>query len=434
MTLIIQLPSQIRSLVTPYWQTIARSGSLYLISANLFTQAIGFISSLFVVRFLKPEELGETRVIATYISYVQLLGTLGLTTSVLTFIPRSNDPAIRYRWMQMTLLMICISTIGFAMVAAWLSSCGWLMSNAYTAYWFRWSLLGCLASSASSTLVAFYQAERAIRKLAGIQSVLRFVVLLGIVGGAWMAGFIGYVVAGIVGTFLTFGGLLAVLPRSRSPARWGPFPVGYMHVAAFALLGSLLWTVGRTADVVILDQLTCDRVQFGCYALANTIGMIMSFISSTVQVVAIPFFSSHFQDVEWVMMNARKWQIVGAFLGTFGAAAVFCAATLLIKFIYGEAYARTTSFLIPVLIAQCLLATFHILAAALVGMNLVRVNTMVATIVMPLSVLTTLVMSREYSIWGAAWAQVISATIYACMQSIIGWRALSRKAGLQGNP
>jgi O-antigen/teichoic acid export membrane protein len=152
---------------------------------------------------------------------------------------------------------------------------------------------------------------------------------------------------------------------------------------------------------------------------------------STAQTVAIPFFSARHQDGEWVLLNARKWQVAGALLGAFGAAVVFCAVTLLIQYFYGHAYASAISFLIPVLLAQCLLATFHVQAAALIGMNLVRVNTVVAAIVVPLSVLVTIIMANRYGVWGAAWAQVISAAVYAGLQSIWGWVVLYRKAGFR---
>jgi O-antigen/teichoic acid export membrane protein len=418
---------QARSAAAPYFRTIARSGSIHLISANLFTQAIGFISSLFVVKFLKPEELADTRVIMTYIGYVQLLSSLGLTASVLTFLPRSSDPGIRRQWMRATLLITFAATVLISMLAAWLSWRGWLMSGENTAYWFRWSLLGCLATTAAGVLIAFYQAERAVRELAGIQSAVRVLVLFVIVGGAWWAGFVGYVVAGIVSSFLMLGGLMAVLPKTPRPSLREPLPAGYIRIAAFTLVGNVLWCVGRTVDVVVLDQLACDRAQFGCYSLVNTIGVVMTLILTTVQVVAVPFFSSHYQDMNWILRNTFRWQIVGAITGVFGAAFAFAGASLLIRFFYGSAYSAATSFLIPVLLAQCLLSTFHLLAAALTGINLVRVNTLVAAIVVPLSVLTTILMANWDGVRGAAWAQVISAAVYACMQSALGWTAIYRK-------
>jgi hypothetical protein len=40
-------------------------------------------------------------------------------------------------------------------------------------------------------------------------------------------------------------------------------------------------------------------------------------------------------------------------------------------------------------------------------------------------------MANRYGVWGAAWAQVISAAVYAGLQSIWGWVVLYRKAGFR---
>jgi O-antigen/teichoic acid export membrane protein len=428
MTLIQHSILRIRTLIVPYIRTFARSGTGNLISASFFSQALGLITSLIIVRFLKPAELGEIRVIATYIGYVQLLGSLGLTASMLAYIPRSNDLGERRWWLTKTLQITGISTLFVSIIAVWLSSQGLLMHDPCTAYWYQWSLLGCLASTLGSVLIAFYQAERAVRQLASLQSKIRIIIFILVIGGGWVAGFIGYVVAGIISSFLMLGGLLGVLRKRPSSLIRVQFPVGFLQTAGFAFVANICWSAGRTADVVVLDRYLVDRAQFGCYALAITIVSILSVVSSSIQVVTVPFFAAHSQDGEWVLLNARKWQFAGLIVALFSAVAVICFATVLVRFVYGEIYLPTILFLIPLLIAQCLLSTFHIQAAALMGTNLVRVNTIVAAIVVPLSVITAIFMIRKYGVWGAAWAQVISAFVYAGFQSSWGWVALSRKA------
>ncbi len=302
------------------------------------------------------------------------------------------------------------------------------MTNATTAYWFRWALVGAVASAASGAMVAFYQAERAVKKLAGVQSVLRVLVLGIVVIGAWRFGFGGYVLAGVLGACASLAGLLLVMP-SQAPGTWyQQLPPGFMKVASLAFAGTLLWTVGRTVDVVLLDRFTLDRAVFGCYALATTMAMVISLVNSATQVVATPFFSSHFTDGRWVLHNAAKWQVVGVIVSVCCAATLYLLVNVLVHFVYGSQYSLTVDIVVPVLLANCLLGSFHILSAALIGINLVKVNTLVAAVVIPLSVLVTFLMVSQYGVWGAAWAQVIAAVTYAAIQSSLGWTLLVRNA------
>jgi len=381
-----------------------------------------------VVRFLKPEELGETRIISTYVNYVQMLGCLGLSSAVLTFVPRMGDPAVRRQWLKSTLLIVLGATAGFSLLAVWLSWHGLLMSSAHTAFWFRWSLLGGMATAATSIIISFYQAERAVKQLAGIQSVVRIAALAFCVAGAWVGGFEGYIIAGIVSPFILLGSLIGNQSRTAVPLHKLMLPEGYMKVAGLAMIATLLWTAGRTADVVILDRLVTNRVKFGCYSLALSISTIVSIINATVQIVTVPYFSKRHESGDWVLRNARKWQIAGTLVCIGVSILIITGVALLLKPIYGTAYTVAAYYLVPLLLAQCLLATFHIQAAAMGGIGLVKVNTTIGAIVVPISVGISYFMAKKYGIEGAIWGQVISAAFYAIVQSVWGWEILSRRA------
>jgi len=206
-----------------------------------------------------------------------------------------------------------------------------------------------------------------------------------------------------------------------------PLPTGYLSAAGLSLLANLLWTVGRTADVVILDRVVVDRARFGCYTFALTLVTILSLVNSTVQVVTVPFFAARHEAADWVIRNARKWQLAGGLVTVVVAVGLQAGVTLLIVPVYGQAYAGAAYFLAPLLLAQCLLATFHILSAALAGMGMISVNTTVGAIVVPVSVGISYYMATRYGIDGAVWGQVLSAAIYALVQSSWGWLALSRR-------
>ena len=118
--------------------------------------------------------------------------------------------------------------------------------------------------------------------------------------------------------------------------------------------------------------------------------------------------------------------MVGTLSTVVAAIAAFGLGAALIRHLYGNAYSAAVSFLVPLLLAQIILGTFHIQSSALLGIGLVRINTCVSALAVPLSVLCCIIMVRCWGIGGAAWAQVISASLYAVIQSAWGWLALTR--------
>ena len=63
--------------------SVNKKGFFHLLFANFFIQFVGFGSQFVVAWFLTPEELGQIKIMQTYLSVVLLFTTLGFTTSTL---------------------------------------------------------------------------------------------------------------------------------------------------------------------------------------------------------------------------------------------------------------------------------------------------------------------------------------------------------------
>jgi O-antigen/teichoic acid export membrane protein len=186
--------------------------------------------------------------------------------------------------------------------------------------------------------------------------------------------------------------------------------------------------IGQSADIIIMDRWISDRRLFGCYVLALSITAVLGLVNSTLQAVAMPFFAARHEDPGWIIHRARKWQQVGICSATVAAGLVFALSYLFLPLLFGDSYGDATVMLVPLLASFCIRSTFHILVVALTGTGQMGVNTAVAAIVMPISVGVAYVLTRSYGIWGAIWTQVIAGSTYALLQSVWGWRVLSRAA------
>lgn len=399
-----------------YGKSFISTGTAHLLLANLFGQFLSFGSALLVVKFLSREDLAEARVIQTYGGYVLLIGMMGMNTAVVTFFPKSRQGTIKQGWLFKTLLLSTSVTAILAIGVSLLSSRGLLMSSLRSSYWFRWSLIGVIANVGSGILTSYYQAEHEIKKLSGVQSVVRSVSVLFIILGAWLAKFEGYITGQIAGAITVFLGLLIALKKVPVNKPSSPLPSGFIAIGLYACIGNMLWTVGRSIDIVIMDRVVMDRALFGCYALATIFVMVPALINTSIQSVASPIFSQKAHDINWVIRRVKETQCLAAIFSLIVSVIVFFLAKILVGQYYGPQYSGTISLLAILLGAFCVSSSFHMISAALVGLGKVRLNTTIAAVVIPSSVILTFVLIKNYGIRGGAWAQFISSAIYAIVQ------------------
>ena len=252
------------------------------------------------MKFLTAAELAEARVIATYGGYIGLVGSLGLGTSILTFTPRETDRSNRLGWLYRSLWWSGGCCLGLCGLGVLLATHGKMMTNYDTVRWFCLSLAGVVAGALSGTVVAFYQAEKNVRKLAGTQSMVRITSVALIIVGAWFWRFPGYIIALALASLASLVGLCWGADLRGVPLRGTHLPTGFAAVATYALAGNLCLTVGRSADVVIMDRFVDDRGLFGCYALALTILGLPMMVNGALATVAVPYFSARLGSPAWV--------------------------------------------------------------------------------------------------------------------------------------
>lgn len=409
-----------------YARKFHSTGAFHLLSAQIFAQLLSFGSSILVVKLLRPAEFAEARIIQAYGAYLILFGGLGFGTAIATFLPREPEQRTRMGWFHTMLLVSVSFTAVLAVAAAILSGYGKLMSEPRTAYWFRWFLVGIVANVIVGLLTAYYQAERQVKKLSGIQSLVRFINVLLIVGITWLAGFPGYVIAIILGACLYAFSLHRATVWHRTSLSLRSLPVGLWPTAFLALSSMVVYQFGRNLDMVIMDRLVTDRALMGSFALVASFLILPQTLTSAVQNVGLPYFAAHHREPRWLLRTAFKAQTVAAFASLLVAAVVAAGCYALVTWFYGPAYFPTRQLVLPMLGAYCISSTFHILAIALTGAGLMRINLAVSVIVLPITVATTYFCICRFGVFGAAWAQLANAALYALLQHAAGWHYLLR--------
>jgi O-antigen/teichoic acid export membrane protein len=188
----------------------------------------------------------------------------------------------------------------------------------------------------------------------------------------------------------------------------------------------IVYSFSRNLDMVIMDRLVADRALMGSFALVASFLILPQTLTSAVQNVGLPYFAAHYREPHWLVRTALKAQALAALTSFLLAAVVALGCYALVTWFYGPAYYPSRLLVLPMLGAYCISSTFHILAIALTGAGLMRVNLIVSIVVLPVSVATTYLCIRAFGVFGAAWAQLANASFYALLQHGVGWRYLLR--------
>lgn len=386
-------------------------GFFQLLSANYFIQFLGFISSLLVAKFLTPVELGEVRILQSYLTLFLILAGFGFNTVVLKFCAEPRTSGDRMGILQHAFTRTLLATtITLAAVFA-LYRLGWLTSSPRLGLWLFVFSLSIPATVVSNLLLVFLQALKKIASLAKAQAWIKFISVLLVIGGTWRWGFKGFIVASIL------GGLISLLPPIRmvgvrflsSKAR--SIPDRFTRLALFSALANGVNQLGQQGDILILDQFSANREWIGYYSLAVIFLLAANQVTGTVQSIAAPYLSESSMDMAKFRRILLTNQARLFLLAVVVACGIYIGARILIPIAYEPPYLEALDYLPILLLKYILWSSYALVGAGLVGLGLMHYTFTVAAITTPISLAFTYYMLQRFDLIGVAWAQVFNATI-----------------------
>ena len=85
MSFITSILERIKNFIT----FLNKKGFFHLLTVNLFSQLLSFITLLVVAKLLTPTEYGDLKIIQTYVNIFIVVATFGFGSSVLKFFPKT---------------------------------------------------------------------------------------------------------------------------------------------------------------------------------------------------------------------------------------------------------------------------------------------------------------------------------------------------------
>jgi O-antigen/teichoic acid export membrane protein len=412
-------------------RAFTRSGASDLSTAMVLILGLGFVQNLLLARILGPDGVGHMAVIYSTMTVAALLGTAGLTSSILRY--GAAAPSAREAWqLYRTSMRVCsgiavsaaVATAIFARTPAW-------VFDPVAGAWMPWIAAVLPAQALGSCAVHFLQARGAMREKAIVDFASRLATVVAVLAGALLQGFEGAAIGYAIGSLV--GGAFAVARawtlRAAAPATpWLPTRE-LVRFGAWGLLTNALGLGLVTADIFCVSALVGDAGQVGVYFLAGQLQ----------QVVGIPvraYLDARFPDMTRLsadpaalraLWRRMRWQLVGA--STLGSVALAAVAPFALPIVFGRDFAASAVPLAILLLGQIARSFGDAPGRAMFAAGWVEGNFWLSVLSAALTIGGNLALIPSFGIAGAALGTALAYLLWALCTTAVANRFDRRRIG-----
>lgn len=379
--------------------------------SNLAQQVLAFLTVLAVAKVLPEHEFAYVRIAQAYLAVMLIVGACGVTAPILRYSADANPNSLEKQRLFGHGLKIAMLASAALMATAFIVVFARYPANSIERLVFLGYAAQIPAVVALSISLVYLQGLQRFRQLAVSQFLLKAIALPCLVGGAYLFGISGFVVAALA--MAVFGALAMLVSAPPVIAGHRPsfLPHDFNSLARYSVVGMLLSTLGQSSDLILLDVLHVDKNAIGSYSLATVFLVAASALVGTAQSVATPAFTKLMNDPQRFRQKLFAWSS-GMFLAGVVVAVCLLGVAYALKLWFFEArYAEFPALLSLLIIKFVLWSTYAIGGAALVGIGAIKVGSYIAALTTALAFAVSYPLINRFGVWGAASAQVIVAIV-----------------------
>ncbi|WP_238531609.1 oligosaccharide flippase family protein [Nitritalea halalkaliphila] len=297
---------------------MAQKGLFHLLSANGLIFIAGFASQLFVAGFLDPIEIGQIKIMQTYIGFAGILGGLGFNVALIQIASKDGVSEIeRNQYFNISLFIGFISFIVLYGILFIINTLGLISNDIEIKRLFPLYAIFILPLILQSSYLSFFQAIKQIKKMAFAQSSTKILSVLAIVLATWRFGLLGYIWAVVISSFIgilifemqikasIFRRVKNYFIKEQVRTMWS--------LSGYALAANIIGTILTTLDIYMINYFVSNRSVVGFYMFALTLVSIFQLFPTSIQQIAMPYFSNKSNNFsEWLRIY-KKYNIINHF-------------------------------------------------------------------------------------------------------------------------
>ena len=395
---------QVKSIIS----YLNEKGFIHLLTVNLLSQLLSFVTLMLVAKFLSAAEYGDLKVLQTYVNITVVVALFGFNSAAVKLCSENISEDERSAIFQNILKRAGVSTFITLVGGILLSSVGLITSSDFLSKWLIIYLAIVPIDVFTNLLTIYLQSKKQFKKIASAQAIFRVLTAPILLFGTWRWGFQGFIIASIISHGIGLWPFLHFVGPGIFKKFDLPVPSELMRYASFSFLAQILNQFTINGDVLILDHFSRDRESIGYYSLALLFLLAATLMSQTVQSITTPYFSEHANDEQWFRAHLRKNQFRMIFFSIAVALALSLGGRIIIPLFYGPTYQPAIEYLQILLIGFVFQGTFAIISSAITGLGKMKFTFIIAALSTPVELGLTYFSLQRYGFMGVAWSQVIT--------------------------
>jgi len=411
---------------------IKDKGFFHLFSANFLILFVGFASQIMVAWILTPVQLGQIKIMQTYLAISLLFTTFGFNSSVLKLGSEQRaKPQIIYIYKK-SLKYITITLIIVLPILMISTKLGLISNDLVITKYFIYLLVALIPMTYSTIYSAYLQAIKEIKLLSKINIATKIFSVTLVIVLTYLLKFKGYLLALIISYLITFCFLYIIIQKINGKVIDEPIknPLKtHTKIASISFLTNLIGQLSIYADVFLMNYYITDKESIGYYSFALTLIVITTIYTNTVNQISVPFLSeksSNPSDLRRISRLYERINIAGSFVL---ALLMFFFIPLFIKLIFGLKYEPSIHFFKIMLFSWLLTNIVSYKGYTLFCIGKINYNLYSSIILLVINFLLSFLCLTKFGLIGLAYGKLLTSILAVFFISFIykiGMRSYER--------
>lgn len=404
--------------------TLKSKGFFDIFNATVINSVVSFAYGIFIVRIMSKTEYGIFSYAQNILTFGFLFCSLGLNIGVMQYCSEERDIEQKRGFSKIALFggfIASIITIIGLLIYSRLDRSGiegvgiCLLSMSFLC------ILYHIKEWITSNLRWQYK-NREYGIVMNIHSVMN-------AGCAIVGAIIGGIYGVIIGIYIAY--LIAIcvglryLKQDISPICQEKLPnhyicKGFVSFSVVMCVVNAMISVLFTIDVFVIGNVLNNAEQVAMYKTASLIPFALNMIPNSVMTFMYPHMSKNKENKQWLKKTLKKLYLANGALNIFIGICLILVSNILIKILFGEAYADTVIIFRILIISYMISSTLRTPSANILGMlKLTKTAFIISAVTVVISVTLSYTLVNSIGIIGAAIGSCITFSIVGIVSFII---------------